>query len=91
MKDIAFVKPSIYRFTLWSGNLNSRPLICKENYIHYPFDAHGAFCYARSFWLPIFCSVSFAWAHKSEPTSLSKFLFFCNEMGYASGTYPSHF
>ena len=27
----------------------SRTLICKENYIHYLIDAHGAFCYARSF------------------------------------------
>ena len=49
MKDIAFVKPGIYRFTLWYDNLNSRTLICKENYIYYLFDAHGAFCYARSF------------------------------------------
>ena len=49
MKDIAFVKPDIYRFTLWYGNLNSRTLICKENYINLLFDAHGAFCYARSF------------------------------------------
>ena len=49
MKDLAFVKPGIYRFTLWYGSLNSRTLICKENYIHYLFDAHGAFCYARSF------------------------------------------
>ena len=46
MKDLAFVKP---RFTLWYGNLNSRTLIYKENYIHYHFDAHGAFCYAMSF------------------------------------------
>ena len=46
MKNLAFVKP---RFTLWYGNLNSRTLICKENYIQYHFDAHGAFCYARSF------------------------------------------
>ena len=44
-----FVKPGIYRITLWYGNLNSRTLICKENYIHYLFDAHGAFCYAMSF------------------------------------------
>ena len=49
MKDIAFVKPGIYRFTLWYGNLNGMTLICKEYYIHYLFDIHGAFCYARSF------------------------------------------
>ena len=49
MKDFAFVKPGIYRFTLWYGNLNSRTLVCKENYIHYLFDAHSAFCCARSF------------------------------------------
>ena len=42
----AFVKP---RFTFWYGNLRSRTLISKENYIHYHFDAHGVFCYARSF------------------------------------------
>ena len=49
MKDLDFVKPGIYIFTLWYGNLNSRTLICKENYIHYLFGAHGVFCYARSF------------------------------------------
>ena len=49
MKDIAFVKPGIYRFALWYSNLNSRTLICKEKYIHYLFYAHGACCYARSF------------------------------------------
>ena len=48
MKDFAFVKPGIYRVTLWYGNLNSRTLICKENYIHYLLDAHGTFCYERS-------------------------------------------
>jgi hypothetical protein len=48
MKDLAFVKLRIYRFSLWCGNLNSRTLIGKENYIHDLFDAHGAFCYARS-------------------------------------------
>ena len=33
MKDTAFVKPGIYRFILWYGSLNSRTLICIENYI----------------------------------------------------------
>ena len=120
MKDIAFVKPGIYRFTLWYGNLNSRTLVCKENYIHYLFAAHGAFCCARSFasfgcpyfvlylslglvkvnsrliagddiyersivllrelFQPLFCD--------SYPC---KFLFFCNEIGYPSGTYLSQF
>ena len=120
MKDIAFVEPGIYRLTLWYGNLNSRTLICKENYIHYLFDAHSAFCYARffaSFGCPYFvlylslglvkmnlrliasddiCERSTVVFRElfqqlfcdSYP---SKFLFFCNEMGYPSGTYPSHF
>ena len=120
MKDIAFVKPGIYRVTLWYGNLNSRTLICKENYIHYLFDAHGAFCYARSFAsfgclyfvlhlslglvkvnprliasddicqrsIVVFRELSQQLFCDSYP---SKFLFFCKEMGYPSGTYPFHF
>jgi hypothetical protein len=47
MNELAFIKLGIYRFTLWYGNLNSRTLIGKENYIPDLFDAHGAFCYAR--------------------------------------------
>jgi hypothetical protein len=48
MKDLAFVKLGIYRYTLWYGNMNSRTLIGKENYIHDLLGAHGAFCFARS-------------------------------------------
>ena len=113
MKDIAFVKPGIYRFTLWYGNLNSRTLICKENYIHYLSDAHGAFCYARSFAsfgcpnfvlylslrlignddicersIVVFRELFQQLFFDCDP---SKCLFFCNEVGYSSGTYPSHF
>ena len=120
MKDVAFVNPGIYRFTLWYGNLNSRTLICKENYINYLFDAHGAFCYARffaSFDCPSFVLYLLLGLVKVNPRLIasddicersivvfrelfqqlfcdsypSKFLFFCNEMGYPSGTYPSHF
>ena len=120
MKDIAFVKPGIYRFTLKCGNLNSRTLICKENYIHYLFDSHGAFCYARSFassGCPYFVLYLSLGLVKVNPRLIasddickrsivvfrelfqqmfcdsypSKFLFFCNEMGYPSITYHSHF
>ena len=122
MKDIAFVKPGIYRFTLWYGNLNGRTLICKENYmyIYYLFDAHCVFCYARSFtsfgcqnfilYLSLalvkvnprliasddICERSVVvfrelFQHLFCNSHPSKFLFFCNEMGYPSGTYPSHF
>ena len=120
MKDIAFVKPGIYKFTLSYGNLNSRTLICKENYIHDVFDAHGAFCYARSFasfGCPYFVLYLSLGLVKVNPRLIdsddicgrpivvfrelfqklfcdsypSKFLLFCNEMGYPSGTYPSHF
>ena len=116
MKDIAFVKPGIYRFTIWYDNLNSRTLICKENYIHYLFDAHGAFCYARyfaSFGFVLYLSLGLVKVNPSLIASddicersivvfrelfqqlfcdsyPSKFLFFCNEMVYSSGTYPSH-
>ena len=115
MKDIAFVKPGIYRFTLWYSNLNSRPLICKENYIHYLLDAHGAFCYERSFasfGCPYFVLYLLLGLVKVNPRLIasndicerlivvfrelfqqlfcdsypSKFLFFCNEMGYPSGS-----
>ena len=120
MKDIAFVKPGNYRFTLWYGNPNSRTLICKENYIHYLFDAHGSFCYARSFayfgcpYFVLYLSLALV---KVNPRLIasddicersivvfrklfqqlfcdscpSKFLFFCNEMGYPNSTCPSHF
>ena len=120
MKDLAFVKLGIYRFTLWYGNLNSRTLICEENYIHYFFDAHGAFFYARSlasFGCPYFVLYLSLGLIKVNPRLIdsddicersiavfrelfqqlfcdsypSKFLFFCKEMGYPSGTYPSHF
>ena len=122
MKDIAFIKPGIYRFTLWYGNLNSRALICKENYIHvhYLFDAHGAFRYARSFAsfsCPYFVRYLSLGLIKVNPRLIasddicersivvfrelfqqlfcdsypSKFLFFCNEMGYPSGTHPFYF
>ena len=120
MKVIAFVKPGIYRFTLWYGNLNSRTLIYEENYIPYLFYAHGAFCYAwsfASFGSPYFVLYLSLGLKKVNPRLIasddicersivifrelfqqlfgdsypSKFLFFCNEMGYPSGTYPSHF
>ena len=55
MKDIAFVKPGIYRLTLWYD-------ICKENYIHYLLMLMVRFAMQGLclLWLPIFCSVSFA-------------------------------
>jgi hypothetical protein len=46
MKDLAFVKVGIYRFTFCYGK--RRALIGKENYMHDLFDAHDAFRYARS-------------------------------------------
>ena len=83
-------------------------------------DAHGAFCYARSFaafGCPYFILYLSLGLVKLNPcliasndvcersivvfrelfhklfcdSSPSKFLFFGNEMGYPSGTYPSHF
>ena len=107
MKDIAL------QITLWYGNLKSRTLICKENYIHYLFDAHGAFCYARSFasfgcpYFVVKVNLRLIASDDIFERSIvvfrelfqqlfcdsypSKFLFFCNEVGYPSGTYPSHF
>ena len=120
MKEIASVKPGIYRITLWYGNLNSRTLISEENYIHYLFEAHGALCCARSFasfgcpYFVLYLSLGLVKVNPCLIASddiwersivvfrelfqqlfcdsyLSKFLFFCNEMVYPSGTYLSHF
>jgi hypothetical protein len=114
MKDNAFLKLEIYRFTLCCGNLNSR-----KKYIYDFFHAHGAFCYARSltsFGCPYFIMYKSLGLIKVNPRLIasddicewsivvfrelfqqsfgdscrSKFLLFCKEMRYLSGTYPSH-
>jgi hypothetical protein len=106
MKDLAFVKLGIHRFTLWYCNLNSRTWIGKETYIHDLFDAHGAFCYSRSsFSCPYFVMylslglmnvnlrlfASENICRRSVGDSyLSKFLLFCKGMGCPFGTNPSH-
>jgi hypothetical protein len=95
---LAFVTLGIYRFIIWYGNSNNRKLIGKENYIHNHFDAHCAFCDARSltsFGCPYY--VSFSAAHKSEYGSSPVMIFAKNRLWYwgncfnQSGTYLSYF